>query len=334
MPGRPHLPLQGGRVRRAPVREPDLGVAHELAPVHPRRRHRARQRRPDPGDRSSAGDRARDRAEARRARRREPRVAPCCRMIKRTMISGLNATGVDVSDLRVLPPGGQPPPPEDGGLRHRLPRRRQPCRPRGRDDPVLRAAGRPAQLGSGEGDREELRPPGAAACRRRRRGVGRLPGPGAGELRAGPPATRSTGTRSPARLPDRRRLRLLGRLVRAAARGRPASGRGDLGARLQRRATGRRDGLSQAIGQTKRLVAAVGADLGAVFDRAGERMFLVDERGEDVPAEQTLLLFLRLLAQRGPRGKVAVPNTATSKVDRIARLRAWRSCGRSTRSRP
>ena len=47
-------------------------------------------------------------------------------------------------------------------------------------------------------------------------------------------------------------------------------------------------------------------------------MFLVDERGEDVPAEQTLLLFLRLLGASGRHGKVAVPITVTSQVDRIA----------------
>src|SRR5215203_4246576 len=37
--------------------------------------------------------------------------------------------------------------------------------------------------------------------------------------------------------------------------------------------------LHETIGQAKRLVNAVGADLGAVFDRSAERLYLIDERG-------------------------------------------------------
>jgi mannose-1-phosphate guanylyltransferase/phosphomannomutase len=62
----------------------------------------------------------------------------------------------------------------------------------------------------------------------------------------------------------------------------------------------------------------VGADLGVVFDRAGERIFLVDESGAEVPPEQTLLLLLRLLGESGRQGKVAFPVTVTGGVDRIA----------------
>ena len=57
-----------------------------------------------PETRRPAGGVARHGAQARRARRREPRLGDACRMIKRAMISGLNATGVDVADLRVSPP--------------------------------------------------------------------------------------------------------------------------------------------------------------------------------------------------------------------------------------
>jgi mannose-1-phosphate guanylyltransferase / phosphomannomutase len=75
--------------------------------------------------------------------------------------------------------------------------------------------------------------------------------------------------------------------------------------------------VRESIGQTKRLVEAVGADLGAVFDRAGERLFLVDERAREIPVEQTLLLFLRLMGSNGRRGKLAFPITVTSQVDRL-----------------
>ncbi|MDQ2969328.1 MAG: sugar phosphate nucleotidyltransferase [Actinomycetota bacterium] len=75
--------------------------------------------------------------------------------------------------------------------------------------------------------------------------------------------------------------------------------------------------LREAIGQVKHLVPAVGADLGVILDRAAERLYLVDERGREVPVEQTLLLFLRLIGSDGRRGKLAFPITVTSQVDRL-----------------
>ncbi len=80
-------------------------------------------------------------------------------------------------------------------------------------------------------------------------------------------------------------------------------------------------GLStdEAIAQTKRLVEAVGADLGAVFDLSGERLFIVAENAQDVPSRQALLLFLRLLQDTDARGSVAFPVTVTSHADRLAK---------------
>jgi mannose-1-phosphate guanylyltransferase / phosphomannomutase len=77
--------------------------------------------------------------------------------------------------------------------------------------------------------------------------------------------------------------------------------------------------LRSLIGQTKKLVGAVGADFGAVFDRAAERLYLIDESGHEIPVEQTLLLFLRLIGSNGRRGKLAFPVTVTSQVDRIVK---------------
>jgi mannose-1-phosphate guanylyltransferase / phosphomannomutase len=75
--------------------------------------------------------------------------------------------------------------------------------------------------------------------------------------------------------------------------------------------------LRETIGQVKQLVPAVGADLGAVLDRAAERVYFVDERGREIPVEQSLLLFLRLIGTNGRRGKLAFPITVTSQVDRL-----------------
>jgi mannose-1-phosphate guanylyltransferase/phosphomannomutase len=75
--------------------------------------------------------------------------------------------------------------------------------------------------------------------------------------------------------------------------------------------------LREAVGQAKRLVTAIGADLGVVFDRAGERLFLIDEQAHEIPVEQTLLLFLRLMGSDGQHGKLAFPITVTSHVDEL-----------------
>jgi mannose-1-phosphate guanylyltransferase/phosphomannomutase len=77
--------------------------------------------------------------------------------------------------------------------------------------------------------------------------------------------------------------------------------------------------LTQAasLAQVQRLVAVVGADLGVVLDPSAERIALVDETGAAVPPEQALLLFLRLLGSNGLRGKLALPVTVTSLADQI-----------------
>ena len=75
--------------------------------------------------------------------------------------------------------------------------------------------------------------------------------------------------------------------------------------------------LAESLERTRRLVEAVGADLGAVLDPAAERLFLVDDRAREVPVEQELLLFLRLLSTDGKRGRLAVPTTVTSLVEEL-----------------
>jgi mannose-1-phosphate guanylyltransferase/phosphomannomutase len=75
--------------------------------------------------------------------------------------------------------------------------------------------------------------------------------------------------------------------------------------------------LHEAMGQTKNLVRAVGAEMGVVFDRAAERVYLVDEVAKEVPVDKALLLFLRLISSNGRRGRLAFPITVTSLVDRL-----------------
>jgi mannose-1-phosphate guanylyltransferase / phosphomannomutase len=74
--------------------------------------------------------------------------------------------------------------------------------------------------------------------------------------------------------------------------------------------------LGETIDHARRLVAAVEANFGAVFDRSAERLFLIDETGREIRPDQALLLFLHLLSSSGA-GKVAVPITATSQVEEV-----------------
>ncbi len=75
--------------------------------------------------------------------------------------------------------------------------------------------------------------------------------------------------------------------------------------------------VEEALSSTRRLVTAVGADLGVVMDPTAERISLVDELGRAVPLQQDLLLLVSLITGDGRTGAVAVPVTATSLVDRL-----------------
>ncbi len=245
-------------------------------------------------------------------------ATPACRMIKRAMLSGLTSTGVDVSDLRVLPAALG---------RH-----------------VLKTQNFDAgfHVGTSEADPEVVQirffePPGIqltpALQKEIEKHFSRL------ELRrvaAGdvgsityPARVRESYTQDLLSTLDVEAIRtrgfrlvvdygysaaslvlplVLGPLgVEAVAAHGFATDREEPGARL----------LRESIGQAKRLVLAVGADLGVVFDRTGERIYVVDERGREIPVEQTLLLFLRLIASDGRHGKLAFPITVTSQVDRL-----------------
>ena len=192
-----------------------------------------------PGDGRTARGGARDVAEARRPRRREPGVGARLPddQADDALRAQLDRRGRVRSARAAL--RRRTPPPEDRELRHGLPRRAQPDGPRGRAGALLRAARRPARLRAREGDREELRAPRAAARRRRRRGDGRLPGTRPRDLRAGSLPISRRGRDRGARLSHRRRLRLLRGLVRAPARARAARRGVDLGARVQRWERGR-----------------------------------------------------------------------------------------------
>jgi mannose-1-phosphate guanylyltransferase/phosphomannomutase len=68
----------------------------------------------------------------------------------------------------------------------------------------------------------------------------------------------------------------------------------------------------------RRLVEAMGADLGVVLDRSAERIILIDERAREIPADTTLHLLLRLIARHSDGGgKVLLPANASTLASQI-----------------
>jgi mannose-1-phosphate guanylyltransferase / phosphomannomutase len=243
---------------------------------------------------------------------------PACRMIKRAMISGVSSTGVDIADLRVIPTGV------------------------GRHLVKVESFDAGFHVGISPNDPEALRiqffeQPGIEMSVNMQKEVekhftrGELRRVAAGEV----------GTISyPARVRETYAAGLLATLDVGAIRARElrlvvdygfsASSYvlplvlGPLGVEAVAAHAfpsdsdgGPPGGLAASMGQAKRLVSAIGAHFGAVFDRAGERLYLIDEQAHEIPVEQALLLYLRLIAASGRRGKAAFPVTVTSQVDRI-----------------
>ncbi|MGH3098865.1 MAG: sugar phosphate nucleotidyltransferase, partial [Streptosporangiales bacterium] len=84
------------------------------------------------------------------------------------------------------------------------------------------------------------------------------------------------------------------------------------------------------------LVSSSKADFGARFDPVGERISLVDERGSVVSDERALLVIMDLVADELRHGRIAVPVTATRVSQQLAGSRgvevAWTPTGRSALS--
>jgi mannose-1-phosphate guanylyltransferase / phosphomannomutase len=244
--------------------------------------------------------------------------APACRMIKRAMISGFTSSGLEVADLRVLP---------SAVARH-----------------MLKSEGYEAgfHVGTSQVDPEVVQirffeQPGIQLSPALQKEIeknytrGELRRVGFGDIGriTYPARIRETYSQDLLASLDREAIRTRGfRLVvdygfSAASYVLPEV-LGPLGVEAVSAhgfTTDRSDPgtalLREAIGQVKQLVPAVGADFGVVFDRAAERLYLVDEAGREIPVEQALLLFLRLIGSNGKRGKLAFPITVTSQVDRL-----------------
>jgi mannose-1-phosphate guanylyltransferase/phosphomannomutase len=243
---------------------------------------------------------------------------PACRMIKRAMISGVTSTGVDVVDLQVMPAGV---------ARH-----------------LVRAEGYTAgfHVGLSPSDPEAIRiqffeQPGIEMGTVLQKEVekhftrGELRRVAAGEVGTidYPARVRETYASDLLSTVDADAIRARGLRVvvdyglSAASNVLPLV-LGPLGVELVAahafpNETGHHavNDLADSLSQARQLVPVVGADLAAVFDRAGERLYLVDERAQEIAVEQALLLYVKLLVANGRQGRLAFPVTASSQVDRL-----------------
>lgn len=83
--------------------------------------------------------------------------------------------------------------------------------------------------------------------------------------------------------------------------------------------------MVEALRRLSHIVQSLGADIGFLFDTEAEKIFLIDEDGEIIPSDKTLLAFCILVAQHEPDAKVAVPVNATRLVEKFLNERVRRT---------
>jgi mannose-1-phosphate guanylyltransferase/phosphomannomutase len=78
--------------------------------------------------------------------------------------------------------------------------------------------------------------------------------------------------------------------------------------------------VAGTIAGVQRMVTAMGADLGVIFEPAAELLYLVDDRGHEVPLEKALLLFVKLVCEgaAGRGARIALPLTVTRLAEKLA----------------
>jgi mannose-1-phosphate guanylyltransferase/phosphomannomutase len=76
--------------------------------------------------------------------------------------------------------------------------------------------------------------------------------------------------------------------------------------------------FGRSLQQLSNIVRTLGADLGVLLDTGGEKVFLVDEKGEILPGDLALALVSLLVMRTRPPGRIVVPITASRAVERMA----------------
>ncbi len=80
-----------------------------------------------------------------------------------------------------------------------------------------------------------------------------------------------------------------------------------------------RSDFERSLKQLSQIVVTLKADIGIMFDAGAEKIFLVDEKGRILDGYTSLLLFISLVSSYGSKKNIAVPVTASSVTEEIAR---------------
>lgn len=78
------------------------------------------------------------------------------------------------------------------------------------------------------------------------------------------------------------------------------------------------DEFQRSLSQLSNIVRTLGADLGVMLDTGGEKVFLVDEKGEILSGGLALALVSLLVMRTQPKGRIVVPVTVSSALERLA----------------
>ncbi|MBI2468731.1 MAG: nucleotidyltransferase, partial [Candidatus Rokubacteria bacterium] len=81
--------------------------------------------------------------------------------------------------------------------------------------------------------------------------------------------------------------------------------------------------FARSLEQLSNIVRTLGADLGILLDTGGEKVFLVDDKGEAVSGDTALALVALLAMQTHDRGTIAVPVTASRVLEQLTAEREF-----------
>jgi mannose-1-phosphate guanylyltransferase/phosphomannomutase len=86
-----------------------------------------------------------------------------------------------------------------------------------------------------------------------------------------------------------------------------------------RRITKTAEEFQRSLQQLSNIVRTLGADLGVLLDTGGEKLFLVDEKGEILAGDLALSLVALLVMRTQPSGRIVMPVTAPMVLERLVR---------------
>ena len=260
---------------------------------------------------------------------------PACRMIKRAMISGVSSTGVDVADLRVIPASVARHLVKSEGYRAGFHVGQSPTDPEVIRIQFFEQPGIEMTAGLAGGGREALHARRAAARvgLRGRDAVVSRPHPG--ELCERPPHDRRRGGDPAARLPHRRRLRPVGRVVRASHRPRAARRRGGGRARVPERGRGR-GARARRVDRAGAAARPGGGSGSRRRLRPGRRAPLPRRRAGARDSGRAGAAALRQAdrVERRRAGSSRSPSPSRARSTGSSRARSSRSCARRPRCPP